>query len=101
MQKPVENKLNTIVRHSGNSDVDLEVNIDIDTKAIAYGMLCSLYAKGELSEMELNKAIQKLDTLIERDKRKKKLDNNNYQVNIGRKPKLFDLHPKNTRREKL
>ena len=48
MQKPVENKLSTVVGHSGNSDVDLVVNIDIDTKAIAYGVLCSLYAKGEL-----------------------------------------------------
>ena len=64
-----------MVGHSGNSDVDLEVNIDIDTKAIAYGMLCSLYAKGELSEVELENAIQRLDTFIERDKRKRKENN--------------------------
>lgn len=71
MEKPVLNKLSTLVGHSGNSDVDLVVNIDIDTKAIAYGVLCSLYAKGEINEKELEKAIQKLDTLIERDKRKR------------------------------
>jgi ribosome-associated translation inhibitor RaiA len=95
MQKPIENKLSTVVGHSGNSDVDLEVNIDIDTKAIAYGMLCSLYAKGDLSDVELEKAIQKLDSLIERDKRKRKSNNN---INIENKPKLFDFPPKNTRR---
>ncbi|WP_342430131.1 hypothetical protein [Neobacillus sp. FSL H8-0543] len=88
MEKPVLNKLSTLVGHSGNSDVDLVVNIDIDTKAIAYGVLCSLYAKGEINEKELEKAIQKLDTLIERDKRKKKSNNN---TNIENKPKLYDF----------
>ena len=76
MYGPSENKLNTLVGHSGNSDVDLTVNIDIDTKGIAYGMLCSLYAKGELTKLELYKAIHRLDKLIERDKRKKELNNN-------------------------
>ena len=72
MHGPIENKLNTLVGHSGNSDVDLTVNIDIDTKGIAYGMLCSLYAKGELTKLELYKAIHRLDKLIERDKREKR-----------------------------
>ena len=76
MHGPSENKLNTLVGHSGNSDVDLTVNIDIDTKGIAYGMLCSLYAKGELTKLELYKAIYRLDKLIERDKRKKEMNNN-------------------------
>lgn len=98
MQKPFENKLSTVVGHSGNSDVDLEVNIDIDTKAIAYGMLCSLYAKGDLSEVELEKAIQKLDTFIERDKRKRKANNDTI---IENKPKLFDFPPKNTGRNRF
>ncbi|WP_428912316.1 hypothetical protein [Niallia sp. Krafla_26] len=68
------NKLETIIGHSGNSDVDLVVNVDIDTKAIAYGMLCSLYAKGELTEQELERAVRKLDKLIERDNHKKRTE---------------------------
>jgi hypothetical protein len=95
MERQIENKLNTLVGHSGNSDVDLVVNIDIDTKAIAYGMLCSLYAKGELTELELEKAIQKLDRLIERDKRNKKLNN---EPIIENKPRLFDFSPQRRRR---
>ena len=75
MHGPIENELNTLVRHSGNSDVDLTVNIDIDTKGIAYGMLCSLYAKGELTKLEVYKAIH---TMISNrmDKRKKEMNNN-------------------------
>jgi hypothetical protein len=89
MQKPIENKLSTVVGHSGNSDVDLVVNIDIDTKAIAYGVLCSLYAKGEINDLELEKAIKKLDSLIERDNRNRK-SNTNTTI-IENKPKLFDF----------
>ena len=81
MHEPTENQLNTLIGHSGNSDVDLTVNIDIDTKGIAYGMLCSLYAKGELTKLELYKAIHRLDKLIERDKRKKEMKNNSVIEN--------------------
>ena len=92
MHGPIENKLNTLVGHSGNSDVDLTVNIDIDTKGIAYGMLCSLYAKGELTKLELYKAIHRLDKLIERDKRKKEMNNNlvieNETIRFGFSPTM-------------
>ncbi|WP_223593863.1 hypothetical protein [Neobacillus bataviensis] len=72
MERLSENQLNSLIRNSGNSDVDLTVHVDIDTKAIAYGMLCSLYAKGELTEFELERAVQKLDRLIEKSKRNQK-----------------------------
>ena len=91
MTRPIENKLNTLIGNSGNSEVDLIVNIDIDTKAIAYGVLCSLFAKGEISEPELEKAIQKLDKLIERDKKNKKSTNDTIFEN---KPRLFDGRPR-------
>lgn len=68
----VENQLQALVGNSGNSDVDLSVQVDVNTKIIAYGMLCSLYAKGEISESELERAISKLDSLVERDENKKK-----------------------------
>lgn len=94
MEKPNENQLLSLIRNSGNSDVDVTVNIDIDTKAIAYGMLCSLYAKGELTELELERAIQKLDRLIERDKSNQKLTTTSSKEN---KPKLFDASDRSTR----
>ncbi|MGG3467533.1 hypothetical protein ABES02_08590 [Neobacillus pocheonensis] len=93
MDKSNENRLKSLVRNSGNSDVDLTVNVDIDTKAIAYGMLCSLYAKGELTELELERAIQKLDRLIERGKR----NQNSTTTSSENQSKSFDA-PEQTRR---
>lgn len=95
MRKPVENKLNTLIGNSGNSDVDLIVNIDINTKAIAYGIICSLYAKGDLNDIQLEKAIKKLDSLIERDKKRQL----NQDSVIESKPKLFDFPQQNKRRK--
>lgn len=87
MERSAENKVSSLIGNSGNSEVDLTVNIDIDTKAIAYGIMCSFYAKGDLSEQELEKAIQKLNTLIEQESKKKK-GTNYYQDS---KPKIFDF----------
>ncbi|WP_453995849.1 hypothetical protein [Bacillus nitroreducens] len=92
MDRSIQNKLETLINRSGNADVDLVVNIDIDTKAIAYGMLCSLYAKGELTEQELEQAVRKLDMMIERDRNKKK-------NNADNRPKLFQFPDSNTRRK--
>ncbi|MBM4762807.1 hypothetical protein [Bacillus sp. B15-48] len=87
MRNPIENKLKTMIEHSGNSDVDLVVNVDIDTKPIAYSILCSLYAKGEISEHELEKAIKKLDSLIERNKK----STNDKHSHKESRAKLFDF----------
>ena len=64
-----ENQIRSLIKNSGNSDVDLNIQIDIETKSIAYAMLCSQFAKGDLSEFELEKAIKKLNEVIERDKK--------------------------------
>ncbi|EMR07269.1 hypothetical protein C772_00914 [Bhargavaea cecembensis DSE10] len=88
-REKVENLSKTVVGHSGNSDVDLTVNIEIDTRSIAYGMLCSLYARGELSDFELEKGLRKLEDLIERDRRDRR--NKTRHSNAGTKPKLFEF----------
>lgn len=85
-REKIESLSKTVVGHSGNSDVDLTVNIEIETRSIAYGMLCSLYAKGELTDFELEKGLRKLENLIERDKRNKK-----HHRNVDNKPKLFEF----------
>ncbi|WP_010098836.1 hypothetical protein [Ornithinibacillus scapharcae] len=70
MERKIENKLKTLIDKSGNSDVDLVVNIE--TKAIAYSILCSSYARGDITEDELDRAVRKLDSLLEKDRRRQK-----------------------------
>ena len=36
-------------------------------------MMCSLYAKGELDEIQLEKSVRKFDALIDQDKNKKRI----------------------------
>lgn len=57
------------IGHSGNSDVDVFTHIEVDTKPIAYAMLCSLYAQRKLSENEFNLAVRKLEELMNRNKK--------------------------------
>ncbi|MCF6409861.1 hypothetical protein [Pseudalkalibacillus salsuginis] len=54
------------VNHSGNSDVD--VNITIDTTALAYAYACYMHASGKLSDEEFDRMIRKLDKLLEKNK---------------------------------
>ena len=49
----VENNVKSIVGHSGNANVDVEVHIT----AIAYAMLCSMYATGSLDEREFRESV--------------------------------------------
>lgn len=97
MDRSKENKLNALVGQSGNSDVDLVVNIDINTKAIAYGMLCSLYAKGELTESQLVRAVEVLDKLIKRDKKRRKSNKNLINEN---NPTLLESPDQSPRRNR-
>lgn len=79
MERKIENKLKTLIDKSGNSDVDLVVNIE--TKAIAYSILCSSYARGEITEGELDRAVQKLDSLLEKDRRRQQDRNQVVELN--------------------
>ncbi|MBR7796185.1 hypothetical protein GT022_08995 [Agaribacter marinus] len=60
----------SVVKHSGNSDVD--VNVHVDTKPIAYAMLCTLLASKQISNEEFEEAVSRLDKLTNREKRKMK-----------------------------
>lgn len=55
------------VAHSGNSDVD--VIVEVNTMPIAYAMLCSLRATNQLSQHEFEDAIKKLKNLVDEDRR--------------------------------
>ncbi|MFB9757265.1 hypothetical protein ACFQDF_19010 [Ectobacillus funiculus] len=65
-EEPIQAQAN--IGHSGNSDVDVFTHIEVDTKPIAYAMLCSLYAQGKLSKNEFNLAVRKLEVLMNRNK---------------------------------
>lgn len=51
------------IGHSGNSDVDVHVNIDVDTRPIAYALLCSLLATKQLTQSEFETAVMKMEEL--------------------------------------
>jgi hypothetical protein len=51
------------IGHSGNSDVDVNVNIQVDTMPIAFAILCSLLATKQMTNEEFDQAVAKLETL--------------------------------------
>jgi hypothetical protein len=51
------------IGHSGNSDVDVKVSIEVDTRPIAYALLCSMLATKQLSPSEFETAVKKLEEL--------------------------------------
>ena len=57
---------NANIGHSGNSNVDVNVTVQIDTKAIAYALLCSSLARKEMSNDEFSFAINKLEELLDK-----------------------------------
>ncbi|MFP7492307.1 hypothetical protein SFC66_00870 [Terribacillus saccharophilus] len=60
------NDNNSQVANSGNSDVD--VTVEVNTMPIAYAMLCSLYATKQLTYAEFDDAIKHLKNLVEEDR---------------------------------
>ncbi|KAA0546571.1 hypothetical protein FZW96_15115 [Bacillus sp. BGMRC 2118] len=54
------------IGQSGNSDVDVNVNIEIETISIAYAMLCSMWARNQMTDVEFDRALNKLEDLRKR-----------------------------------
>jgi|GEM_PF-2803454 len=59
------------VGHSGNSDVDVYVSVDVDTRPIAYAMLCSLLATKQISKEEFHEAVHRWEQLVKKSKEEK------------------------------
>lgn len=62
----VTNDVSSAIDYSGNSDVDIE--IIVDTMPIAYAMLSTLLATGQMSEFEFKRAVRQLEDLADRGK---------------------------------
>ncbi|MDQ0228961.1 hypothetical protein [Metabacillus malikii] len=75
--------------HSGNSDVDIDILID--TKPIAFAMLYSLLASKQLTQNEFEEAVKRLDSLG-----KRKLSN--QVINTDNDLAKVKLYEKNKRR---
>lgn len=74
------------IGHSGNSDVDVHVNIDVDTRPIAYAVLCSLYATKQMSQVEFELAVKKMEELTDKSKTKKVIkDDSDLQQQVEKK----------------
>ncbi|MEH7114850.1 hypothetical protein V7124_21190 [Neobacillus niacini] len=56
--------INTIGQ-SGNSDVDVQVEVFVDTTPIAFAILTSLLATKQLSVEEFNEAVRRLENLTQ------------------------------------
>jgi hypothetical protein len=54
------------IGHSGNSDVDLKVDVNIDTTPIGFAILCSLLATGQMNNEQFQISVQKLEELTNR-----------------------------------
>lgn len=49
------------VSDSGNSNVDVQIKIDIDVKPIAFAMLYSLLASKQLTDLQFEEALKRLE----------------------------------------
>ncbi|MCP3762381.1 hypothetical protein NLX67_08255 [Domibacillus sp. A3M-37] len=48
---------------SGNSDVDVNVIVKVDTIPIAFAMLCSMWASKQMSDEDFELAVRKLEKI--------------------------------------
>jgi hypothetical protein len=60
------------INQSGNSDVDVNVSVEVDTMPIALAILCQAYIKKELTNQQLESAVDKLLDLTDRYRDKKR-----------------------------
>jgi hypothetical protein len=56
--------INTIGQ-SGNSDVDVNVDVLVDTTPIAFAILTSLLATNQMTNIEFNEAVRRLENLTQ------------------------------------
>lgn len=78
---------------SGNSDVDVNVNVIVDTTSIAFAYLCSMLATKKMTNDEFETAVQKLEEMTHRHS--KRLENQNDLSNV----KVFNQYKQQKKRE--
>lgn len=80
----IQSNLSSSIDRSGNSDVDVNVIVQVDTMPIALAVLCLSLANKQLTRQEFESAVEEL---IEVTRQYKKSDVNKYRES---KVKLYD-----------
>ncbi|MBS4192147.1 hypothetical protein KHA94_18435 [Bacillus sp. FJAT-49705] len=62
----INNESKNSIGQSGNSDVDLQVDIHVDTTAIGIAILCSLLATKQMSNVEFEEAVKRLEEITKK-----------------------------------
>lgn len=62
----IKNESKNTIGQSGNSDVDLQVDIHVDTTAIGFAILCSLLATKQMNNEEFEQALKKLEDITKK-----------------------------------
>ncbi len=93
------------IGHSGNSDVDVEVNVIVDTTALAYAYLCSMLATNKMTNDEFDIALKKLKELTKhkdkKDDRKKNDERHKYDGRNKKSEDVRDIDYYRERRRRL
>lgn len=63
----IRNTNSTEVGQSGNSDVDVKIDVHVDTIAIGYAILCSLLATKQMDNDEFKTAVRELEKLTRKN----------------------------------
>lgn len=86
------------IKDSGNSDVDVDVNLIVDTTPLAYAIACFLHSTGKISDKEFTHMIKDLKFLIEENKRSPKFSEkqNSKQTIISDVDKAGIVQTKNS-----
>jgi hypothetical protein len=71
-----ENLVNLSIGESGNSDVDVNVVVEVDTMPIAFAILIAEWSSRQLSDKDFGRALRKLEELTEQHTNKKNRDEN-------------------------
>ncbi|MEH7346735.1 hypothetical protein V7122_23075 [Bacillus sp. JJ1532] len=62
----INNESKNSIGQSGNSDVDLQVDVHVDTTAIGFAILCSLLATKQMSNLEFEQAVKRLEEITKK-----------------------------------
>jgi len=73
----IRNESINSIGQSGNSDVDIQIDVHVDTTAIAFAILCSLLATKQMNNVEFEEAVERLQNLNLRENYRYRLDNPN------------------------
>lgn len=74
------------IGNSGNSDVDMNLEVHIDNTAIGFAILCTLLATGQMNEREFQTSVKKLEELTNQ-----KMSNfSGYDINNPSNVRLYN-----------